>query len=239
MTQNGSLLYKDEVQVTDDITILIPKVGEVIDREEEYYAEVSMLSAMPADYMVQLDDIGIRYDEINEYELFFILFNSIRENDTGMVFKDLDLNRFEPAVHRESGQPVLYDEVDDIVIDRVVHTKIADLLRRIHRLEKNEKMPGNEEARKYLIERARKKAKRDRRRRRQSQLEQLITAMVNTEEFKYDYVGTRELTIYQFNESVRQIQHKVDYNNIMHGVYAGTVDPKSISQDSLNWLIHK
>ena len=239
MTQTGSLLYKTEVPVTDRIILKIPTVGEIIDREDDYYAEVSMLTAMPADYMVQLDDLKINYDEINEYDLFFILFKSIQENDTGMVFKDLDLGKFEFAVNKESGQPVLYDETDDIVIDRVIHTKIADILRKMHRLEKNTKKPGNEEARQYLIERARKKARRARRSQRQSQLEQLITAMVNTEEFKYGYEGTRELTIYQFNESVRQIQHKVDYNNIMRGVYAGTVDPKSVGQDALNWLIHK
>lgn len=240
MSLNGSFLYKTEIPITDRIILQIPKVGEIIDREEEYYAEVSMLTAMPADYMVQLHDLKINYDEINEYELFtFILFKSIQENDTGMVFKDLDLSRFELAYHRDTGQPVIYDELDDIVIDRVIHTRIADTLRKMHRLEKNTKKPGNDDAREYLIERARKKEQRARRRPRQSQLEQLITAMVNTEEFKYGYEGTRELTIYQFNESVRQIQHKVDYNNIMRGVYAGTVDPKSVSQDSLNWLIHK
>lgn len=239
MTQTGSFLYKTEVPVTDKIILKIPTVGEIIDREEDYYAEVSMLTAMPYDYMVQLDDLNINYDEINDYDLFFILFRSIQENDTGMIFKDLDLSRFEFGVNKENGQPVLYDELDDIVIDRVIHTKIADSLRKMHRLDKNTKKPGNDEARKFLIERARKKAKRARRNQRHSQLEQLITAMVNTEEFKYGYEGTRELTIYQFNESVRQIQHKVDYNNIMHGIYAGTVDPKSISQDTLNWLIHK
>ena len=239
MTGVGSLLYRSEVPVTDKITILIPKVGDVIDREDDYYAEVSMLTAMPVDYMVQLDDIGIMYDEINEYDLLFILWNSLLEADTGMVFKDIDLRLFQMAVHTETGQPVLYDEENDIVIDRVVHTKIATVLREIHHLERNNKKPGNDEARKYLIERARKKQKRNRKRKQQSQLGQLITAMVNTEEFKYGYEGTRELTIYQFNESVRQIQHKVDYNNIMHGVYAGTVDPKGVSQDSLNWLIHK
>lgn len=234
-----SFLYKDEVPVTDKIIVRIPKVGDILDDEEGYYAEVSMLTAMPVDYMVQLDDIKINYDEINEYDLLFILFESIRQIDRGMVFKDLDLGKFHPAVHRESGIPVLYDDINDIVIDRVVHTKIADTLREIHHLEKNNRKPGNEEARKFLIERARKKQRRNRRRKHKSQLGQLITAMVNTEQFKYGYDGVRELSIYQFNESVRQIQHKVDYDNIMHGVYAGTVDPKGIGQDSLNWMIHK
>lgn len=72
----------------------------------------------------------------------------------------------------------------------------------------------------------------------ESQLEPLIIALVNTEQYKYDFEGTRELSIYQFNESIRQIIHKVDYDNRMYGIYAGTVNAKELSQKELNWLAH-
>lgn len=234
-----SLLYASEIPITRDIRIMIPTVGEVLEDEENYYSLVTMLTAMPMDFMVQLDDMGIDFTEIGEYELFLVLFNSIRMMDTHLIFGDLDLSTFELAHHIETGAPVMYDEENDIVFDKVVQTKIADALRRLHHLEKNNKKPGNKEAKEFLLERARKKMKRQKKRRQASQLTQLITAMVNTEQFKYGYEGTRELSIYQFNESVRQIQHKVDYDNRMHGIYAGTVDPKGMSQDDLNWLIHK
>ena len=90
-----------------------------------------------------------------------------------------------------------------------------------------------------MIERARKKMNRNRRRTHSSQLEDLIVAMVNTEQYKYDFAGTLELSIYQFNESVRQITHKINYSNIMFGIYSGTVNPKDINQEELNWLKHK
>lgn len=233
------LLYGRSIPITEQISLTVPTVGEILDHEDDYYALVSMLTAMPIDFMVQLDDIGVDFTTINEYELFLILFNTIREMDTKLIFGDLDLSRFELAKHIESGMPVVYDEIDDIVIDRVVHTKIANALREMHHLEKDVRKPGNQEAKEYLLERARKKLKRRKKRREKSQLQQLIVAMVNTEQFKYDFNGVRELTIYQFNESVRQIQHKIDYDNKMHGIYAGTVDPKKINQDELNWLIHK
>lgn len=233
------LLYGRSIPITEQISLAVPTVGEILDHEDDYYALVSMLTAMPIDFMVQLDDIGVDFTTINEYELFLILFNTIREMDTKLIFGDLDLSRFELAKHIESGMPVVYDEIDNIVIDRVVHTKIANTLREIHHLEKDVRKPGNREAKEYLLERARKKLKRRKKRKERSQLQQLIVAMVNTEQFKYDFNGVRELTIYQFNESVRQIQHKIDYDNKMHGIYAGTVDPKKINQDELNWLIHK
>ena len=233
------LLYGSSIPVTEQISITVPTVGDILDHEDDYYAMVSMLTAMPIDFMVQLDDMGVDFTTINDYELFLILFGTIREMDTKLIFGDLDLKRFELAKHIESGMPVIYDEADDIVIDRVVQTKIATTLREIHHLEKDVRKPGNQEAKEYLLERARKKLKRRKRRKEKSQLQQLIVAMVNTEQFKYDFCGVRDLTIYQFNESVRQIQHKIDYDNKMHGIYAGTVDPKKINQDDLNWLIHK
>lgn len=233
------LLYGSSIPVTEQISITVPTVGDILDHEDDYYAMVSMLTAMPIDFMVQLDDMGVDFTTINDYDLFLILFGTIREMDTKLIFGDLDLSRFELAKHIESGMPVIYDEADDIVIDRVVQTKIATTLREIHHLEKDVRKPGNQEAKEYLLERARKKLKRRKRRKEKSQLQQLIVAMVNTEQFKYDFRGVRDLTIYQFNESVRQIQHKIDYDNKMHGIYAGTVDPKKINQDDLNWLIHK
>ena len=232
------MLYSRTVPVTDQIGIVIPTVGEIIDRETEYYTIVSVLTAMPIDYMVQLDDIGVDFTQINEYELFLILFGSIRDLDTSLVFDGIRLPMFGIKRDDETGMPVLYDEEDDITIDRVVHTKIAETMRKIHHLEKNNKKPGNEDARRYMLERARKKAKR-KKKEAVSQLEQQIVAMVNTEQFKYGFEGTRELSIYQFNESVRQIDHKMHYDNLMRGIYAGTIDPKSISQDELSWLIHK
>ena len=234
-----SLLYCREYPVTDHISVVIPTVGEVIDKESDYYTQVSILTATPMDYMVQLDDLGFDFANVTDYELFIMLFNGLREMDTSLVFGNLDVSKFELYHNTETGAPVLYDEENDIVIDRVTQTNIAMLLRKIHHLEKNDKKPGNDEARRYLLERARKKAARNRRRHQKSQLEPLIVAMVNTEQFKYGYEETRGLSIYQFNESVRQIMHKIDYDNRMHGVYAGTIDPKHLSQDDLNWLRHQ
>jgi len=233
-----NILYKRSLPASDRVSVVIPSVGEILENEEEYYETVSLLTAMPIDFMVQLDDIGVDFTTINDYDLFLMLFNGLREKDTRLVFGDLDLNKFEPAVWTDTGKAVLYDKEDEIVIDRVVYTQIANILRKIHHIDKDKRTPGNAAAKDYLLRRAREKAKRKKKRGAESQLERLIIAMVNTEQYKYDYEGTRELSIYQFNESVRQIQQKVDYDNKMHGVYAGTVDPKKLSQGELNWLTH-
>lgn len=235
-TQN--FLYKKDIPITDSIRIIVPTVGEIIDNEDAYYGLVSVLTASPVDMLVQLEDAGIDFTSINEYELFLLLFAGFKSQDTSLIFGDLDLSKFKMAVNEQNGNVVLLDEEHDIKIDRAIHGQIAGVLRNIHHLEKNNRKPANKEAKEYMLKRAREKMKR-RNRKTESQLESLIIAMVNTEQYKYDFEGTRELSIYQFNESVRQIIKKVDYDNRMYGVYAGTVDAKSLSQDDLNWLTHK
>ena len=189
--------------------------------------------------MVQLDDAGIDFTQINDFELFMILFNAIKDEDTSLILGDLNLSDFVFATNEQNGQLVLYNPEDDIVIDRAIHQKIAVTLRTIHHIKRDRRKPGNKEAKEYMLERARIKMRRNKNKQTDSQIERLIVALVNTEQFKYDYDSVRSLSIYQFNESVQQIIHKVDYEHRMHGVYAGTVDTKKMSQEDFNWLVHK
>lgn len=234
-----NLLYKKDIAINDSIKIRIPSVGEILECEDEYYGLVSLLTAMPIDMMVQLDDIGVDFTSINEYELFLLLFASLQDRDTSMIFGDLDLKPFQTAINEQNGTIVLINQETGVKIDRAIHGQIASALRKIHHLERNNRKPANGEAKEFMIKRARDKMRRNRNRTADSQLEELIVATVNTEQFHYGFEGTLELSIYQFNESVRQIIKKIDYDNKMYGVYAGTVNAKDLSQDDLNWLTHK
>lgn len=233
-------MFKREARINDNIVILIPTVGEILEfGESDYYALINSLTAMPIDMIAELDDVGVDFTKIDEYELFFILFNGLKEVDTSLVFGDLNLRAFSPAINKANGELVMFDDVNGIVIDRGIQHMISDTLRKIHHLTKNTKKPGNDAAKEYMIQRAKLKRRRKKRREKDSNLEQLIVGMVNTEEFKYRFDDVKDLSIYQFNESVRQVIKKIDFNNRMIGVYAGTVSAKDLSQDELTWLTHK
>lgn len=228
-------------QINDYIGVRIPTVGEIVDCEDAYYDLVSLLTAMPIDMMVQLDDAGIDFTTIDEWSLFLLLFDTLKTRDTSLILGTLDLHTFCRMVNPQNGQTVLVGRQDgvEVRIDRAIHAQIAETLRTIHHLTPNRRTPANAEAKEYMLSRARKKLRRQRMRPTESQLEGLIVAMVSTEQFHYDFTSVRTLSIYQFNESVRQIVKKVDYDNRMYGVYAGTVNAKDLSQDDLNWLTHK
>ena len=233
------LLYSKSIRINDKIHIAIPKVGDVFDNEENYYGLVTMVTATPYELMVQLDDIGIDFTTINEFELFCLLFSELQKKDTSLVFGDLSLDRFEFAVNNQNGDIVLRDEEQDITIDKAIHRDISDALRRINFYDKTNKRPANDEAKKFLIERARAKQKRAMRKLKESQLENLIVALVNTKEYHYDFDSTRELSLYQFNASAQQVIKKINYDNTMIGCYAGTVNAKELNPDQLTWLTNK
>ncbi len=234
-----NLLYKSRYPINEHISIEIPTVGQILDHEDDYYSVINAFTAMPIDMIVPLDDAHIDFTSLTEWDLFILMFKGIQEQDTSLILGDLDLSKFVMDVNPQNGSIILKDRSSGIVIDRAIHGKIATVLRTIHHLEKNRRKPANEEAKAYMIQRAREKARRHKHRKSVSQLESLIVAMVNSEQFKYDFEGVRNMTIYQFRESVRQVIRKNDYNNLMHGVYAGTVNVKELSQDAMNWLTSK
>ena len=210
-----SLLYARSYPVNDKISIRIPTVGEILEDEARYNSIVSCVISTPYDFMVYLDDMGIDFEELTEYDLFLLLFPSLQATDTGILFGDLDLSKFSPAINEENGQAI----------------------RKINHLEKVIRRPGNSEAKKYMIERARIKLQRAARRKKpSSELENLIVALVNTEEFKYGYEDVLDLTIYQFRASADQIIRKIHFNNTMIGVFAGTVKAKELPQEDLTWI---
>lgn len=232
-----NMLYERSVKVTDKVQIMIPSVGEILSCEDEYYSMVFALTAMPIDMMVQLDDAGIDFTTINEYDLFLIMLYALRDQSKlSLVFGDTKISSFRSALDSR-GNTVLLAEDGQVAIDRVVYGAIADILRKIHNLEKKIQKPGNDEAKKYMIERARKKQKRAAKQKKASELEGLIIALVNSKEFKYNYEEAQDLQIYKFNSSVSQIVRRVNYDNLMYGCYTGNVDIKKVSQKDMRWLL--
>lgn len=232
----ASKLYQRSIEISDAISIAVPTVGQIIDNEDDYYQVACMMVATPYDMMVQLDDAHIDFTKIDDYELFILLFENLRAMDTSLIFGELDLSGMKVARFEGTGELILTDEERGITIDRVVHAKLCDSIRSMLHMEKNNKKPGNEETRKYLIERERKRQKRAKGKRKDSQLENYIVALVNTGEFPYNYETVRDITIYQFYASLSQIAHKIKYDNTMVGYYAGTIKFEDLAPADRTWI---
>lgn len=232
------LLYSTNYKLTGKITIHIPTLKEIIAcGEDNYFKIISMILSTSKDYMVQLDDIGIDYEEITDFELFSqILFTSLKEMNTSLVLGDLNLADFELCQNKVNNEIVLYSEKDNVIIDRYVHSIICDKLREIHYIEKDRYKAGNKEAKAFMIERARKKQKRASKKPYKPVLRPMIISLVNCQEFKYNYNEALGLNIFQFYSSVKAIQKRINFDQIMSGIYTGAISSKDINMQEINWL---
>ena len=240
MENKKSLLNATSVDIVPNLSIRIPTVGEILEDEDKYYEIVSSLTATPFQYMVQLDDIGIDYTQITDYQLFMMLFPMYAKSDLSLLFSDLDTSDFGIYINQQDNSQVIYSPNNNIIIDELIYNDLADTIRKINLFEKVKSKPGNESARKYLLEKERKKQKRNAKKPKEPYLEKLVIALVNTSEFPYNYETCMDLSIYKFNQSFKQIQQKITFDNTMIGVYAGTVDTsKMTNKDALSWVSSK
>ena len=240
MENRKSWLKLSSVQIPDTkLSIRIPTVGEILEDEQNYYNIISSLTASPYQYMVQLNDVfHIDYTTITDYELFMMLFSAYLQSDLSIVFGDLNISDFK--IKTDNQQDILMSPSSGIEINEKVYNDLANIIRKINLLEKVNYKPGNESAKKYLLEKERKRQKRNAKKPYEPYLEKIVIALVNTNEFPYDYDSCMDLSIYRFNQSFKQIQHKIAFDKTMIGVYAGTVDTSKLSnKDNLTWIPNK
>lgn len=240
MVSKKSFLNATSIDIIPNLSIRIPTIGEILENEDRYYGIVSTLTATPFQYMVQLDDWGIDYTKITDYELFKILFPMYAKSDLSILFGNLNTSDFNIYTNQQDNCQVIYSPSNNIVIDELVYNDLTDAIRKINLFEKVKSKPGNESARKYLLEKERKKQKRNAKKPKEPYLEKLVIALVNTNEFPYNYETCMDLSIYKFNQSFKQIQQKITFDNTMIGVYAGTIDTSKMSnKDALSWITNK
>lgn len=237
MENKKSLLKATSIDIAPNLTLRIPTVGEILNNEQEYYNIVSTFTTTPFQYMVQLADMGIDYTEITEYELFKILFPLYAKFDLSMLFGDLNTSDFEVYTLKKDDSQVIYSPSNDITIDKSTYNDLVDAIRKINLFEKVKSKPGNEHMKEYLLKKERKRQKRNAKKPYKPYLEKMVVALVNTSEFPYNYESCMDLSIYNFNQSFKQIKQKIIFDNTMIGVYAGTVDvSKMTDKDCLSWI---
>lgn len=232
-----SLLKLSAVDILPNLSVRIPTVGEILEDEQHYYHLISSLTATPFQYMVQLDDIGLDFTQVTDYQLFMMLFPSFARSDMSVLFGDIDWSDLAIGNSPANGSPILFSAKNNIVIDELTYHRIAESIRKINNLEKEKRKPGNDEAKEFRIKLERKKQKRNVGRAYEPYLEKLVVALVNRPEFKYNFEQVEHLSVYQFNQSYEQIKTSINFDNTMIGVYAGTVDTSKLKDKScLSWI---
>ena len=239
MTDELLLLQGQDYNIGNGMTIHHPLLSEISAvGEQEYYSMVSNMCATPSDYKsILYDNYKIDYETLGDFEFFASLVHngSFNNQPTDLVLQGVDLSAMKIAKNNTTNEIVLYNEKSHIELNELDYLLITDYLRKMHGFEKHVDIAGTEATKRYLINKARKQL-RNKKEKYTPILPSLISAMVNSEQFKYDYSTVWSLNIYQFMDAVRRIQKIKNAEQIIQGIYSGNIDSKKISKESLNWL---
>lgn len=225
--------------INDFIVIHQPTLGEICDfGENEYFSMVHTLTSVAADMKWQLDDIGIDYTKVKDFELFYsLLSKSFSQERTKILFGDLDLSRFEPHGSKKEQEVVLYDAQNDLVINEVIYHLMVSFLRKIHGFKKNDQIPANETTKRILIEDDREEYLRSKNRDRKSFLKSMISTLINSPGFKYNHEQVWQMKINAFIDAVHRITKIKNADLILQSGYSGFgIDLNQVSKDSINWF---
>ena len=231
------MYFGEPFYINDKIVIYIPTIGDVVEfGERKYYSVVHTLTCIPSDMKSQLDDFGINYMDISDFELFMMLSRGLTQESTKLILGDLDLSKFEPYINKDNNEPVLYDKENDIVIDKLIYAKMVDYIRKVHNIKPKIEKAANETTRKILIQLDRDKIKKAQKEPYKSQLKILISAMMRYPGFKYKKNELKECGLYEFMDTVQGAQIYVSSTALLQGSYSGMIDTSKIDKKEFNWM---
>lgn len=232
-----------DVIINDYITIHQPSIDEITDYgANEYYDMVYTLCSVGADLKWQLDDMGVDYTKVSDFELFYsVLARRFAKDRTSILFGDvIDFSQMEVRFNTNLQENVLvqfFDNGDYLQIDKFVYTSIVSVLRKIHRIKRNDEVPANEITRQILIEDARDEYEQNKNKPNKPFLLNLISSMVNSDGFKRDDVTVFDMKIYAFMDSVARIGKIKNAELLLQSGYSGFgIDLKKLNKEETNWL---
>lgn len=236
-------------RINDYITVFNPELEEIeLYGEDEYWQLLHLVTRRPYDIAVELDDKGIDYQSIDEYDLFYMVANKIPVEQSCILFGKLDLTNYVQKINQDNGQLILYNQKDNTVIDRVIYHQILKYLRYIHFIsEKVEYDVGNGMAKKFFLDRMRRKKKKRLkdielgRYKQESQLYIMASYLINNQNFKYNYDSIKKIKLSQLYESFYRILQGYNISNINTGIYSGTIDKTKLKSEDIDLLrsLHK
>lgn len=229
------LYFGDDYKVNDHITIHQPTVGEIASfGEKRYLGLVHTLTCIPSDIISLLWDAGIDWEEVEEFELFYLFISHwINPDDSKILLGDLRLCDFD-LYKNENGDVSMKN--GDIIIDMNIYRIIVDTIRKMHGLKKKVRKAGNKYTKEIMIEVDRNDREEAAKKPFESQLKNLVSAMINSAGFKYGLKEVRAMPYSAFMDSVNRVLAIKHADTLSMGGVSGMCDFSKVPKDQWNWL---
>ena len=233
------LYLGSDIKIASGIILHQPTIGEIANyNEAEYFSMAQTLCATPSSMKVALDDMHLDYMQVDDFQLFHMLCQSLTPDKTRPLLGDLDLTKFKPYAGEVEGEVVLkngeYDENGKpIQINLIIYQILTTYIRKMHNFKKQVDKAGNAITRKILIEEDRKAAQRNKDKPYKSFLVPLISSLQGRQGYTKDYICN--MGLYEFMNQIARTQIIVQADAALGGMYSGFVDTKKMDKTVLDW----
>ena len=229
------MYFGDPYVINDKIIIKQPKVKDIVQYgEKSYYSMVHTIVAIPSDMKAQLDDMGLDYEQVSDFELFMLLSQSLTKDRTEVILGDLDLSRLKPYKNPQNDEIILADKENGIVIDRFIYERMATHIRNMHGLKKKVEKAKNAITKKVMIEEDRRNIERNKNKEYVSFLLPLISSVKARQGYTLDYIKNEGLV--EFMDEVNRLQIIHNADALLSACYSGFCDTSKIDKKQLNWM---
>lgn len=229
------LYFGDDYIINDYIKITQPLVDSVVRYgEAKYFSMVHTITAIPSDMKSQLWDMGLDWTEVDDFELFMMLSQTLTPDKTSILFGELDFSKLRPFRDNQNGDIVLANKETGIKIDKMIYLRIMSYLRKLHNLTPKVEKAANKMTKKVLIDEDRQKILHAKDKPFKSYLLPLISSVKVKQGYTKDYV--RNMGLYEFFDDIARMQIINNADHLLSACYAGTIDMKKINKAELNWM---
>lgn len=221
--------------INDKIIIKQPTMRDIANMgEQEYFAMVHTLTATPTSMKVQLDSVGLDWNEVEDFDLFMMLANGLKQEQTSILLGDLDLSQMKPYRNIENGDILLANPETETRIDKLIYQRMVTYIRKMHNLTPEVKHAKNKYTRAAMIEYDKQQQVLNAAKEYRSYLVPIISSLQCRMGWTREYI--LDMGIVEYFEVVARTQIINNADHLLSGVYAGTIDIKKIDKHQLDWM---
>ena len=229
------LYIGDAYVINEHISVLQPIIKDIAEfGEKEFFSVLHTVTAIPSDMKANLDDMGLDWMEVEDFELFMMLVQTLTPERTSILFGDLDFSKLRPFQNQQNGDIVLADKTTGVVIDKMIYLRIVSYLRKAFNITPKVEKAANKMTKKVLIEEDRARIRFNQDKPFKSYLLPLISSIKVKQGYTKDYVLNMGYVEFMDDVARAQVIHNADH--LLSGVYAGMIDVNKINKAELNWM---
>lgn len=229
------LYIGDDFVINDNIKVCQPTIRDIAEfGERDFFSVVHTITAIPSDMKSQLWDMELDWMEVDDFELFMMLAQTLTHDRTALLFGDLDFSKLKPFRNNQNGDIVLADKETGVIIDKMIYLRIVEYLRKAFNITPKVERAKNKITKQILIDEDRKKIEFNKNKPFKSFLLPLISSVKVRQGYTKEYVLNMGYVEFMNDVARLQVIHNADH--LLSACYAGTIDMKKINKAELNWM---